>query len=374
MRVFWDHSSRWFEIANDLSAWRARGAWAAYSLQVLKGEPRFREYDDPMTQDRQTVPTNQNLLAMVAARFEEDPQDAYWGRRLLEELRDEATVLKYATQTVSAFVAWAAHDPIWFVYAVGLTRETHCFSWPKAILLDVEAAFVLTEPSLRHLILGRLWWAAKLRRNDDPEFASRALAHFRAVDEPYRLGRFHKELGETLSVADPTMLEPLGKTVLAKTPAYGIAGVLETLMEGAVRARNWEAYERHRAAYSDLQRKGQTRPHDDCAVLDLDGIAALARGRADEVPAILAALAANGRNVEFLGTPDTLRLARALIERGEHLALCLEYLREIRSPNDAVKTLLAQAASGLGSAGIEGSAAGKRKKRPSPRRPGNRRR
>jgi len=279
-------------------------------------------------------------LSAVARAARTNPKNPYWARRLLEDLHEEAAVATYRPQVIQAFVTWASHDPSWFVHAIGLTRETFCFGWPKDLLAEVESRFELEDASLKHLILGRLWWAARLRRSEDPEFATRAMAHLEQVGEQLRVGKYYEELGEALAVAAPAKLEGLAERMLSTAPWYNVASIRRTLLEGAARTADWDAYDRHRTAFAELWKGRQGRSLDYCAVLNLDGLAALARGREHELPVILAELAASARNVAFLGVSDTLRLVKTLVLRAEHLVACRDYLRVIDRPNaDVLKTL-----------------------------------
>jgi hypothetical protein len=245
----------------------------------------------------------------------------------------------------------ASHDPSWLVHTIGFTRETHCFEWPKDLLAQVESLVEMDDPSLTHLILGRLWWAARIRRAHDSEFATRAVGHLSLVEPRHRLGKYYEELGEALAVVDPAQLEELANTILSNVPSYNVADVRHDLLEGAARASNWEAYDRHRAAYDRLQKCGQAQAHDYCEVLNLDGLTALARGRAEEIPKVMTQLIESGRNVAFLGGPDTLRLVKALVERREYLPACRKYLRMIHAPSANVMKMLADVEALLGSQG-----------------------
>lgn len=290
-----------------------------------------------------SFPNNHDeVYRAVLEAFAEDPQDPYWARRLLEEHRDEAPG-EFRSQIAQAVATWVSYDPAWFVHAIGLTHATHCFAWPKDLLPEIEGLLTLRDASLRHLIMGRLWWEAKLRRANDPEFATRAVAHFLEVEEHHKFGKYYEELGEALAVADPAQLEALADTLLASVPGYGVPTARQTLLEGAARAENWSAYDRHRAEYRKLQERGWTRGHNDCEVLNLDGLTALARGQNQAVPAVMAELVERGRNVDFLGTPDTMRLVHALMLRGKHLAGCRDYLRMIQKqePSPVLAKILA---------------------------------
>jgi len=251
-------------------------------------------------------------LTAVAEMFASDPKDAYWGRRLLEELRDDATIHEHRWLVARAFAAWASHDPGWFTSALSFIPATHCFGWPKDLLEEVESLLVLEDRSLGHLILGRLWWAAKLRRAYDLDFARRAVAHFQLVEHRHMGGKYQAELSEALVFTDPAELEARSDIFLASVPSYSTAAARQTLLEGAARAADWAAYDRHRQALRDLKAGGQTGAHDDCAVLNLDGLTALARGGGERIPGILAELVECGRNVEFLGTPETIRLPQCV--------------------------------------------------------------
>lgn len=136
-------------------------------------------------------------------------------------------------------------------------------------------------------------------------------------------------------------VEALAGRILANAPPYNDANVRHTLLEGAARAKDWEAYERHRAAYAELCKDRERRSHGyweygHCEILNLDGLTALARGRDGELPRILAELIESARNVPFLGTPDTMRLVKTLLSRGEHVRACRDYLQAIDSPDPAV--------------------------------------
>jgi hypothetical protein len=289
-------------------------------------------------------PTNDNdVRQAVLKAFVKDPRDPYLARRMLEEQRDNEIPGDVHSQVAQAVATWASHDPAWFVHAGGLIHATHCFAWPKTLFAEVERLLTLQDLSLRHLIMGRLWWEAKLRRPNDPEFASRAVEHFLQVDERHRFGKYYEELAEALAVEDPARLEALADTLLASVSDYALPCARQTLLEGAARAQNWVAYDRHRAAYRELQERGWTRGHDDCEVLNLDGLAALSRGQNEAIPAIVAEMVERGRNVDFLGTPETLRLVRALMGREEHLACCLDYLAMIQKqrPSPDIAKLLA---------------------------------
>lgn len=97
-------------------------------------------------------------------------------------------------------------------------------------------------------------------------------------------------------------------------------------LELAAKANEWDEYDRMRAAYRQAQEAGTTRPHDDCVVLDCDGLRALAAGHDRDVREALKALTRRGKGLAWLGTPSTLSFVEALVAKKAHLRACRAYL------------------------------------------------
>lgn len=285
----------------------------------------------------------EEMLRAVVDAYEQQPDDVYWCRRLLAECVDERDIAEHRALVAPACATWISFDPAWFVHAIAFHGEVHSHLWPKDLLEEIESLLTLENASLKHLILGRLWWEARLRREEDGVFAERAAEHFRRVEPLYQIGRFHELFGEALALVDPAQLEAHAPTFLASVSPFGLANARHTLLEAAARAKNWAAYDDHRALYRSMQDVGHTHGHLDCRVLDLDGVVALERKRDAEIPGILAELVRRGANVEFLAAKETTRLVRALVPRGEHLEACRAYLRMIQKqrPSTWIAKILA---------------------------------
>jgi hypothetical protein len=278
------------------------------------------------------------------AAFDREPTSPYWARRLLEVAHDPQAVARLGPRHVEAFLCWASFDPWFFARTRSLTMHLPAFEWPKDLLVEIDRRLSLPDASLARLVKGRLWHSAKLRRQDDPEFDSHAAGHFLAVDERLRDHTYYEELCESLAAGSYERLKRFAGTMLDTVPSFSLPRALIVVMRGAARASDWPFYDAHRARYRGLQEEAKTRGHDDCGVLNLDGLRALAVGGLDAIPGIFDDLLDRGRNVDFLGTPETLVLVRELLARGLYLERCRDYLAMIQrqGPSPHVVKLLSE--------------------------------
>src|SRR5215471_20309258 len=94
-------------------------------------------------------PTNtEETLTAVLEAYAEQPDDLYWGRRLLEVCHDQSSVAKHRAHIARAFANWASYDPAWFVHAIGFLHDIQCIYWPKDLLEEIETLVTLENGSV----------------------------------------------------------------------------------------------------------------------------------------------------------------------------------------------------------------------------------
>jgi hypothetical protein len=193
-----------------------------------------------------------DVLDNVVRAMLASPNDAYWARRLLDLVRDPMTATRLRPHLVVAVQQWAAHDPSYFVHERYLSEQLAVWAWSRELLEDLDAKLQLEDPSLTHLIMGRLWLAARRPPADMPEFYARAAAHLRKVEDRLRVGAWHEAMCEALSVADPAELATNAARILDLAPPLARDRALLAILRGAARAANWDLYDQHRRQYGAL--------------------------------------------------------------------------------------------------------------------------
>jgi hypothetical protein len=274
-------------------------------------------------------PTREANVHAAMQALVQDPDDAYWSRRLLEVASDppEGALRDALTR---AFVTWASHDPAWFASEGAVSMAVHAWGWPYEMLEQIEERIAIEDSSLRHLVLGRLFHAARVGRDEKErrKVARRAAHHLARVKDPFRVSKLLAELADALSYTDPAALLAGGDDLLAGTSGpFDFAGVLVSLLEAAAATDDWAAYDRYRRVYQQVQDGKATRRGVGPAVLNLDGLRALALKK--PLRPILEALIECAPNHAFLGNASTMRLVEKLVARRVELALCEKYLAAI---------------------------------------------
>jgi hypothetical protein len=223
--------------------------------------------------------TEYDVLENAVRAMNASPDDAYWARRTVDLVRDPVTALRLGAHLVTAVVRWAVHDPTFFVHERHLSEQLAVWAWPARMLEDLEARLVLGDPSLEHLILGRLWLAARwfpeaspeasrppegalpeaspeasrppegAPPEASPELSARAALHLREVGEELRVGAWHEAMCEALGVADPDELARIGHDLLDRAPPLARERALVAILRGAARAARWDLYDARRHLY-----------------------------------------------------------------------------------------------------------------------------
>lgn len=209
-----------------------------------------------------------DILDNVVRCMQSSPDDAYWARRLIDLVRDPVTATRLRPHIVTAIGRWASHDPSFFVHEKYLSEQLAVWAWSREILEDLDRALRLEDASLTHLIMGRLWLAARRPPEDMPEFYARAALHLREVGEHLRFGAWHEAMCEALSVADPDELARSASEILNGAPPSARDRALLAILRGAARTGNWSLYDQHRAQYGLFDEDPATRMNSELSRLD----------------------------------------------------------------------------------------------------------
>lgn len=217
---------------------------------------RWIHHDDLRTRSTRGVATSErDLLEGVLRAMDAAPGDAYWGRRLLDLLREPAAASRHRARIVAAVKSWVSVDPSFFVHERYLSEQLAVWAWPREVLEELDATLRTEDPSLAHLVLGRLWLEAR-RPEDVPELYVRAARHLRAVARHLRIGAWHEAICEALGVADPAELARRAGELLDSAPPSARERALLAILRGAARAGDWALYDAHRREYGALAMEG----------------------------------------------------------------------------------------------------------------------
>lgn len=198
-----------------------------------------------------------SVLTGVIQALHANPDDVYWGRRLLDLVRDPVLASRFRRQIVTAVRSWAKKDPSFFIHERYLSEQLAVWAWPRVVLEEIDHELDLGEvseldDSLTHFIKGRLWLEARRPPEDMPEFYARAARHLRAVSPSLQVGVWHEALCEAIGVADPDELaKTAGAMLLSVAPAMRERVIL-AILRGAARTGNWALYDEHRRVYGAL--------------------------------------------------------------------------------------------------------------------------
>lgn len=179
-------------------------------------------------------------------------EDAYWARRLFDLVRDPATALKARHHLVLAVQRFAQRDPAFFVHERYLSEQLAVWAWPREVLDALEERLELEDPSMRDLVLGRLWLEARRPPESMAEFYGRAARHLSEVEDHLRLGAWHEAYCEALSVADAAELGARAPEILASVAEESRERVILAILRGAARIADWDLYDTHRTHYSGV--------------------------------------------------------------------------------------------------------------------------
>jgi hypothetical protein len=190
-----------------------------------------------------------NPFDTVVAAAAAAPRDAYWARRLVDLVRDPMTAWRFRSELAAAVCAWAQRDASFFVHERYLSEQLAVWAWPREVFIELEGALRLHDPSLTHLVMGRLWLEARRTPQDLLEFYKHALRHLRLVERPFRIGAWAESMCEALGVAEPKELARRAKAILATASPSTRERALLAILRGAARAGDWNLYDAHRRAY-----------------------------------------------------------------------------------------------------------------------------
>jgi hypothetical protein len=203
------------------------------------------------------------VQAMTAA-----PEDAYWARRLLDLVRDPMTAWRLRSHLAIAVCSWATHDPSFFVYERYLSEQLAVWAWPREVFEELELTLRLDEPSLTHLVMGRLWLEARRSPEELPEFYARAAGHLGEVEPHLQIGVWSEAMSEALGVADPSELARRANEILDAATPLARDRALLAILRGAARAGNWTLYDAHRRVYGAAGIEGVNCSNSELAELD----------------------------------------------------------------------------------------------------------
>lgn len=193
-----------------------------------------------------------DVLDDVIRSMHASPDDAYWARRLFDLVRDPVTATRVRHHIVLAVERFAKRDPMFFVHERYLSEQLAVWAWPREVLAALESQLSLDDPSLTHIVLGRLWLEARRPPEAMAEFYDRAARHLAAVEPHLQIGTWHESLCEALSVADPNELGARAAHILAATAVESRERVVLAILRGAARVQNWALYDLHRLAYGGM--------------------------------------------------------------------------------------------------------------------------
>jgi hypothetical protein len=261
--------------------------------------------------------------------FAKNPKDAYWARRVcdLKEMRDDVDQRLFvaAVACVVSKEPEVVLDQSW----LGVCDSFGLRKADSRALRAIERRMRIKSRSVSAHVKGRLWAAAMNGLPEKPgpmrEFASRAWAHLQTVDESERSPRYREAQCIALAWCDYRLFLRNFDAYLENAEPYMKDSALALMLETSARQKDWKTYDVYRERFRNLP-PGSTRAHDQCEVLNLDGLRSIARGENARLPEIMKALIETGKNVQFLGTPSTLRLVKVLAKKEMLLDECRAFL------------------------------------------------
>lgn len=259
----------------------------------------------------------------ILDQFDADPTSPYWSLRLVESTHDD-TAEGREPRLVRAYAQLASYDPSLFVHPPVFLHMR--FASARQLSFEafgqVDAGIALSDPSMEALVKGLLWTlAGAFRKTDVEKFRQRAVGHFEAVSEENRGSAFWAAYGEALDGLEYPRFRAIIDSYLAHADAHGVVKVLVR----AAGASDWSTYDRIRPRYvPEAEPFGD--PHDECAVLNADGLRSLADNDMKATEEIMAKLLDRGRNVNFLNNLDTMTFVHALVPKKLLLQESLDYV------------------------------------------------
>jgi hypothetical protein len=272
------------------------------------------------------------------SEFKKKPTDAYWARRVCEVNHDPSAQDQVLYARALACVA--SKDPSVIVEdsQLGVAHRLAVRAVPAEVLRSAERRIRIRNPSLSAHVKGKLWVAAMSGFKDANtlgELGGHARAHLVKVNDAERTATFRESYCIACAWSDYAELCANFDAYLAAAVYYRKHGALILVLDAAVRHKDWRTYDRYRLAYAHLP-SDSARAHDDCMVLNMDGLRALAKKDLDEAQGVIRALIERGRNVAFLGGPDTLAFVKVLARKRLFPNESREYLRLAYGPSERI--------------------------------------
>jgi hypothetical protein len=216
-----------------------------------------------------------------------DEDDPYWCRRLLEEAIPPSEAAAFRPRLVRALATWASYDPEWFARDGAISGFWYApllGNWTTDMFEKVERRVAIRDPSMRHLVLAKIWWtgdagAARAVRN-----AEKTARHLLMVDKRHQSPNYGSNLVMVLAGVDPARVIRLKGALVASPQARKIARAWPALLENDLRLKRWRAYDQRRQIYRALQGARVTIARHDRRVFELDGVRK-AKGVLEPTPA-----------------------------------------------------------------------------------------
>jgi hypothetical protein len=272
----------------------------------------------------------ESALRITVAALRRSPKNPYWCRRLIElfPFCDEKITRRHRQARLRAIAVVASHDPLFLISEspLGVRNRWALAGAPLKAVASLERQVKIKDPSVRGYVLAMLWLAA-IPYHSEPaaEIYERAGCHLARVDEPLRDADYWSMLSDCLAHTDYNTLKALAPRVIEHTNPQWRTQRVSTVLAAALARADWKTYDAYRTLYARYAEVHPPSPHDECTVLNLDGIRAL-RDKGRQLPTIMAELLARAPHVQFLGTPETLRLPNELVARGVHLDWVQRYV------------------------------------------------
>lgn len=260
----------------------------------------------------------------VLDEFDRNPDSPYWALRLVEETRSREECSSNEQRLVGAYALLASYDPLLFIREPSsmYMRFASATQMTFEAIEQVDARAKIADESVEAIVKGMLWTlAGAFRKKAAEPFRRRAVAHLERVPSTQRSKAFWAAYGDALDDLEYERLKAVLDSYLAHADGRGIVKVLVR----SSRASDWETFDRVRPMFDRLQTPFGS-PHEECAVLNADGLRSLDADDMTSVSEIMGTLLIRGRNVNFLNNPDTMALVRSLVPRDLLLKECLEYV------------------------------------------------
>lgn len=269
-------------------------------------------------------PSRAGSLRPVLATARKHPRELYWRSRVLQCATDVASKGAERKFVFESLLRVLAADPGLFVQRglpVGLFRR---WTWSEAG--KAAAALKWRDATARATTLAVFWWGVAHRIGERNEALKAARAAIESISERRRTPLHAELLGELLIRLEPEAFTSQLSALLALALDHPVQSHL--VVNWLEQVADWadaRPFKLLVARFNEMPEHARS-PRDRVALASIVGARALQSGDLGTAEASLREMIALSTTTEFLGNPETMSLARALVAQRKLLPLVRDYL------------------------------------------------